>query len=224
MREIVAGAFLLDQRDQLLGEVGLRVWRERVIAGSTTFMHTEVLERIAGSLARKSIHGVFAFQSASTLVLASARAISALRPPIDSRPVQRVEIILDAQHRRRVDGLALEDALDQLAGLGHAENLRQRPRRLVALEPLHRARGQDEHAVRRLAAQRLLPGERHHIELGPVERLGEGGRGGVADGQAFAARRLIQSALGTRTPEVVPFQVKTMSDAGSALARSGMSP
>ncbi len=35
---------------------------------------------------------------------------------------------------------------------------------------------------------------------------------------------LIQSALGTRTPEVVPFQVKTMSDAGSALERSGISP
>src|SRR5262249_60636173 len=54
-----------------------------VIAGSTNFRHTEVLERSAGSLARKSIHGVFAFQSASTLVLASARANSAFNPPID---------------------------------------------------------------------------------------------------------------------------------------------
>ena len=53
------------------------------MAGSTTFMHTEVLERIVGSFARKSIHGVFAFQSASTFVLASARAIRALRPPTD---------------------------------------------------------------------------------------------------------------------------------------------
>ncbi len=35
---------------------------------------------------------------------------------------------------------------------------------------------------------------------------------------------LIQSALGTRTPEVVPFQVKTMSEAGSTLPRSGISP
>ena len=35
---------------------------------------------------------------------------------------------------------------------------------------------------------------------------------------------LIQSALGTRTPEVVPFQVKTMSEAGSTLERSGRSP
>ena len=34
----------------------------------------------------------------------------------------------------------------------------------------------------------------------------------------------IQSALGTRTPEVVPFQVKTTSLAGSTLARSGNLP
>jgi hypothetical protein len=46
-------------------------------------MHTEVLERIAASFARKSTHGVFAAQSLSTLVLASARAISALSPPTD---------------------------------------------------------------------------------------------------------------------------------------------
>src|SRR6185295_14373597 len=35
---------------------------------------------------------------------------------------------------------------------------------------------------------------------------------------------LIQSPLGTRTPEVVPFQVKTTSCDGSTLARSGNSP
>ena len=35
---------------------------------------------------------------------------------------------------------------------------------------------------------------------------------------------LIQSAFGTRTPEVVPFQVKTTSVAGSTLERSGISP
>ena len=34
----------------------------------------------------------------------------------------------------------------------------------------------------------------------------------------------IQSAFGTRTPEVVPFQVKTTSVAKSTLARSGRSP
>ena len=34
----------------------------------------------------------------------------------------------------------------------------------------------------------------------------------------------IQSAFGTRTPDVVPFQVKTTSLAGSTFARSGSSP
>src|ERR1051325_3291042 len=35
---------------------------------------------------------------------------------------------------------------------------------------------------------------------------------------------LIQSAFGTRTPEVVPFQVNTTSELKSTLARSGNSP
>ena len=38
----------------------------------------------------------------------------------------------------------------------------------------------------RFAAERLLPGEGHDIELRPVELLREGGRGGVGDGQALA--------------------------------------
>ena len=43
--------------------------------------------------------------------------------------------------------------------------------------------------MRSLAAQRLLPGEGHHIELGPIEILGKGGAGGVADGYAGAISR-----------------------------------
>ena len=103
-------------------------------------------------------------------------------------PVQRVEIILDAQHRRRVDGLAFKDAFVELAALGHAENLRQRPGRLMGLEPFHRAGRQHQHAVRGFAAQRLLPGEGHDIELLPVQRLRECGRRRVANGETFAVR------------------------------------
>ena len=40
--------------------------------------------------------------------------------------------------------------------------------------------------MRALAAQGLLPGEGHNIELRPVQVLGEGGAGRVADGDAFA--------------------------------------
>ena len=97
-----------------------------------------------------------------------------LRPPSDFAQFERVEIVLDAEHRRRVDRLADEDAVDQLAALGHAEDLRQRPRRRVALQPRDRARRQDQHAVRRLAAERLLPGEGDDIEL--VEGAGPGRR------------------------------------------------
>ena len=115
----------------------------RVTAGSTTFRHTEVLERSPDRSRDDSIHGVRATQSASALALASERATVRLQAADRFRPLQRVEIVLDAQHRRRVDGLALENAFVELAALGHAENLRQRPGRLVAFEPLDRARRQD---------------------------------------------------------------------------------
>ena len=39
-----------------------------------------------------------------------------------------------------------------------------------------------------------------------------------------ARSALIQSAFGTRTPEVVPFQVNTTSELKSTLVRSGSSP
>ncbi len=40
--------------------------------------------------------------------------------------------------------------------------------------------------MRGLAAQRLLPGERHHIQLCEIERLRERGRRRVANGEALA--------------------------------------
>ena len=40
--------------------------------------------------------------------------------------------------------------------------------------------------MRRLAAERLLPGEGDDIEFWPVEFLREGRRGGVGDGQPLA--------------------------------------
>ena len=158
----------------------------RVTAGSTTFRQTEVLERSAGSRARKSIHAVRATQSAMVLALASARACSAFQSADRFRPVERVEIVLHAQHRGRVDGLALEDAFVELAALGHAKDFRQRPGRRVAFEPRDGARRQDQHAVRGFAAQRLLPGEGGDIELWPIERLRERGRGRVADRKSGA--------------------------------------
>ena len=164
--------------------------RERGDRGSTTFRQTEVLERVAGSLGEEGDPGGLLRPSLRARArLASARRFIAGEAADRGGPVQRVEVVLDAEHRGRVDRRALEDVLGQLAALGHAEQLRQRPGGRVALQPRDRARRQDQHAVRRLAAQRLLPGEGDDIELRPVERLGEGGRGGVADGDALAVGR-----------------------------------
>ena len=91
--------------------------------------------------------------------------------------------------RGRVDGFALENAFDQLAAMGQAEELRQRPGRRIGLEPLNGAGGENQHAMRGLAAERLLPGKGDDIELRPIELLGEGGGGRVADRQALAVGR-----------------------------------
>ena len=80
-------------------------------------------------------------------------------------------------------------AFVELAALGEAENLRQRPGRHVALQPLHGAGRENEHAMRRLAAEHFLPGEGGHVELGEIEPLRESGGGRVADRQALAIRR-----------------------------------
>ena len=76
---------------------------------------------------------------------------------------------------------------------------------LVALQPLDRAQGQDQHPVLRLAAQDLLPGPGHDVELGPGQVHGERGRGRVAQGEA---------------PAVVPDPVAV----GHAHARGGAVP
>ena len=120
-------------------------------------------------------------------------AVRAAHQPVEPAdrpaPFQRVDVVLDAEHRRRVDRVALEDALDQLAPRHHPEDLRQRPGRREGQEALDGARGQHDHAVGRLAAHGLLPGEGHDIEPVPRQALCEGRRGGVADRQAGAVRR-----------------------------------
>src|SRR5579863_1060788 len=77
------------------------------------------------------------------------------------RPLQRVDIVLDAQHRGRVDGLAFEKALGQFAALGKAEELRQGPSGRIGLEAFGGARREDDHPMRRLAAEDFLPGKGH---------------------------------------------------------------
>ena len=101
-------------------------------------------------------------------------------------PAERVEVVLGAQHRRRVDGLALEDAADQLAALGEAEDFRDRPGRRVALQACDGARREDQHAVRGFAAEHLLPGEGEDIDLVPGDLLRKHGRGRIDERKPFA--------------------------------------
>ena len=78
---------------------------------------------------------------------------------------------------------------DQFAALGQAEELRQGPGRRKGLQPLHGAGRKNQHAMRGLAAERLLPGESRGIELCPIEILGESGGRRVANRQALAIGR-----------------------------------
>src|SRR6202020_1700346 len=66
------------------------------------------------------------------------------------------------------------------------KQLRQWPSRRVSHEAFGRTRAEDDDSMRRLAPENLLPGERHDIELRPIEFLRESGRCGVADRQPFA--------------------------------------
>ena len=140
MREIVTCAFLLHQHHQLLGEVGLRV---RVKRGDRRIDHLHAHRGIGTHrrVLRQEIDPRrFRLPVGEHLGVGVGARDQGFEAANRFRPVQRVEIILDAQHRRRVDGFALEDSFVKLAALGHAEDFRQRPCRLVALEPLHRAR------------------------------------------------------------------------------------
>ena len=57
-----------------------------------------------------------------------------------------------------------------------------------------------------------------------VDRLGKDRRGGIGEGQPATRLAGIQSPFGTRTPDVVPFQVNSTSRSKSTLPRSGSRP
>jgi len=156
-----------------------------VMAGSTTSRQTLVFDRIVASLAEEIDPRRLRHQSANAFVLASAREIKASRPPSDFPQFRH---LYNPRHRasRRIDGLTLEDAFDQLAAARHTEDFWQWPRRRIAEESLRSARRKNQHAMSRLAAKHFLPGESDDIELRPIESLGKGGGSCIADRQALA--------------------------------------
>src|SRR5579872_1811577 len=190
-------AFLLQKVGELLGKLRLALLGERHDAG------VDDLEAHAGVGARLWILGQKVDPGRLLRPTADDGRVL-VRAPVHGReaadgrrPLERVEIVLGAQQRGRVDGRTFEDIPRDLALGRQPEELRQAPGRRVGLQPLHRARREDQHPVRRLAAEHLLPGVGDHIELGPIEGLGEGGAGGVADDDALAVSR---DEVGVRHP------------------------
>ena len=93
------------------------------------------------ALARKSTQALRSTQLVDRGEVALAARDQRRQPADRLGPAQPVERVLDRQHRGRVDGLALEDALDQLAALGQPEQLGQRPGGLDSSPARSTARG-----------------------------------------------------------------------------------
>ena len=146
-------------------------------------------------------------------------------------PLERVDVVLDAEHGGGVDGGAFEDPTVELALLGQPEDLGQRAvGRAEALEPRHRTWAEDEHTVRPLAPEHLLPRVRRDVALLPGNVHRECRRGGVAQrqpwrgahagGQRPSAGVARASRVGTLTGAVVGDPVAV----GDADARGGAVP
>ncbi len=155
----------------------------------STVRQTDVVDRLAGSLARWPSQLAFLHDPIERGGVGVGALLQPLRPADRLRPFERPDRVLDREHRRRVDRLALEDSLGQFA-LGHeTEDLRQRPVGRKALQPLDRTWPEDKDAVRAFAAEHLLPGEGRDIDLFPRQMIGEHSARCVGEGQAFAVVR-----------------------------------
>ena len=100
-----------------------------------------MFERAAGSATRFSIQGGRVDPGLQRREVRVGAGAGGGEPADPFHPVERVDRVGDAEHRGGVDRLAGEDALDQLAALGQAEDLRQRPVGGVKLSSRSTARG-----------------------------------------------------------------------------------
>ena len=104
-------AFLLQRGRNALGEPRLRVGRQLRHADRDLQADRGVgaSRRVLGEEARPK---AFARPSRRSPWRWRRRGRSGLQSADRFRPVQRIELVLDAEHRRRVDRVALENALD----------------------------------------------------------------------------------------------------------------
>ena len=126
--------------------------------------HTEVLDWFAWIFARLATQGVRSTKASRMGEILVCARNQPIQPADRLCPVQGVEIILDAEHRWRVDRLADKDPSISLPpevrrkifGRGHHS---------CRTESLHRTRAEDQHAVGALTAEYFLPGEGDDVEL-----------------------------------------------------------
>ena len=98
-----------------------------------------------------------------------------------------IDVVLDAEHRRRVDRLALEDAFDQLAAAGQAEDLRQRPGRACSFPAARRRAGDRISTPCAPSPPSTFCQEKVTTSsLSQSRSCAKAARGRVADGQALA--------------------------------------
>ncbi len=130
-------------------------------------------------------------------------------------PIEREQPVFDAQHRGRVDRLAAKDTVDELAAFCQAEKISGRGRGAGSRSSRSTARGLSTS----MPCAASPPSAFCQLNV-PTSILrqsmccAKAADGGVANGKSGAVGRDPVGA-GTRTPLVVPFQVKTMSLAGS---------
>ena len=118
-----------------------RLWKRRY--GRIDHLEADAGIRSDPEVGGEELHhqGDHRTQSPSAFELASARAIRGVESAARFATDQRVDVILDAHERRRVDGFALENSLNKLAAMGQTEKFWQRPGRRVVLNPFRGTRG-----------------------------------------------------------------------------------
>jgi len=115
-----------------------------------------------------------------------AAGLQAVEAAQGLRPFEREDRILDREHRRGVDCLALKHALGERALGDEAKHLGQRPGGGVVLKPLDRTRTKDQHAMTAFATEHFLPAEGRDVDLVPREVIGEHRARRVGKAQPFA--------------------------------------
>ena len=195
-----------------------------VTVGSTMTRQTDVFERVAGSRARKSTQGVRATQSERSGRIRVGARDQRIEAADRIRPGERIEIVLDAKHRGRVDRLARENAFGRAcrrSSCGKSFGIGQAGLWLSSRSP---ARGERMSMPCCASPPRTFCQEK--VTTSSLSKGSGCAKAALVASQIVSPARsaAIHSPSGTRTPEVVPFQVKTTSRSKSTFRRSGSSP